>query len=180
MRNCSRLGFTSFAGFAVTFAVDQWLMVYRVRGDQVLILRVLAWLAELATIVWLTSLALLQNCHPARKSLRQLHDAYLLLINPCLMALDGASLLHGDSGFRAGRANGRLRPDSPTLPGHTVNELRAQGKAAEARAEFERLIQEGAESGIDSRSPAAIFDSVRGEIGNQPTAPVAGNAGTEG
>ncbi|HXE08996.1 MAG TPA: hypothetical protein VN612_13935 [Acidobacteriaceae bacterium] len=55
-------------------------------------------------------------------------------------------------------------PHSPTLPGHTVDELRAQGKAAEARAEFERLIQEGVESGIDSRTPAAIFDSVRAEI----------------
>lgn len=55
-------------------------------------------------------------------------------------------------------------PHSPTLPGHTVDELRAQGKAAEARAEFERLIQEGVESGIDSRSPAAIFDSIRAEI----------------
>jgi len=55
-------------------------------------------------------------------------------------------------------------PPSPALPGHTVDELRAQGKAAEARAEFERLIQEGVESGIDSRSPAAIFDSIRAEI----------------
>ena len=50
------------------------------------------------------------------------------------------------------------------VPGHSVDVLRAQGKAAEARAEFERLIQEGAESGIDPRLPAAIFDAVRAQI----------------
>jgi hypothetical protein len=55
-------------------------------------------------------------------------------------------------------------PHSPTLPGHTVDKLRAQGKATEARAEFERLLQQGVESGIDSRSPTAIFDSIRADI----------------
>jgi hypothetical protein len=55
-------------------------------------------------------------------------------------------------------------PCSPAIPGHTVDDLRAQGKPVEARAEFERLIQEGMDSGVDPRSPAAIFDSVRAGI----------------
>lgn len=58
-----------------------------------------------------------------------------------------------------------LAATAPSLPGHSVDALRAQGKAADARAEFERLIVEGAESGIDSRTPAAILDAVRAEIG---------------
>lgn len=52
----------------------------------------------------------------------------------------------------------------PTLPGHTVNALRALGKPEEARTEFELLIQHGMDSGVDQRSPAAIFDAVRAEI----------------
>jgi hypothetical protein len=55
-------------------------------------------------------------------------------------------------------------PHSPALPGHTVDELRALGKPVEARSEFERLIQEGMDSGVDPRSPAAIFDSIRADI----------------
>lgn len=55
-------------------------------------------------------------------------------------------------------------PCSPALPGHTVDELRVHGKAAEARSEFERLIQEGMDSGVDPRSPAGIFDSIRAGI----------------
>ena len=62
-------------------------------------------------------------------------------------------------------------PHIPALPGHTVDELRSQGKAAEARAEFERLIQEGMDSGVDSRSPAAIFDSIRSGIRERFSAP---------
>jgi hypothetical protein len=53
------------------------------------------------------------------------------------------------------------------LPGHTVDDLRAHGKGAEARAEFERLIYEGVESGIDPRSPVTILDTVRTEIRNR-------------
>ena len=64
---------------------------------------------------------------------------------------------------------------APTLPGHTIDVLRAQGNVAEARVEFERLVQEGADSGIDSRQPAAIFDAVRAEIRNR--APISDTAG---
>ena len=66
---------------------------------------------------------------------------------------------------------------APTLPGHTIDVLRAEGKPAEARAEFERLIQEGADSGINSRPPAAIFDAVRAEIRNRATTPISDSAG---
>jgi len=58
---------------------------------------------------------------------------------------------------------------SLSLPGQTVDNLRAQGKAAEARAEFERLLQEGADSGIDPRSLATIFDAVRADIRSRGT-----------
>ena len=56
------------------------------------------------------------------------------------------------------------------LPGQTVDSLRAQGKAVEARAEFERLLQEGADSGIDPRALETIFQAVRVGIRNQATA----------
>jgi len=67
----------------------------------------------------------------------------------------------------------------PTLPGHTVDELRAQGKPEEARAEFERLIQEGLDSGVDPRPPASIFDSVRAEIRSRDTPQADDTAGAE-
>jgi hypothetical protein len=66
-----------------------------------------------------------------------------------------------------------LLPDSPevsqavsgaSLPGQSIDDLRAHGKGAEARAEFERLIHEGVDSGIDTRSPVTIFDAIRTEI----------------
>ena len=37
--------------------------------------------------------------------------------------------------------------DGAKLPGHTVDALLVQGKVEEARAELERLIQEGIDSG---------------------------------
>jgi hypothetical protein len=65
-----------------------------------------------------------------------------------------------------------------TLPGHSIDVLRSEGNAAEARAEFERLIEEGVESGIDPRTPAAILDAVRAEIRGR--APTSANSGAEG
>jgi hypothetical protein len=78
----------------------------------------------------------------------------------------------------AGQADPAAAP-GPTLPGHTVDALRLQGKPAEARAEFERLIVEGAGSGIDSRSPAAILDGVREEIRNRATTQTGDRAGDQ-
>ena len=71
------------------------------------------------------------------------------------MSSDDAQLLEQTGGAAA---------TGSSLPGHTVDDLRALGKAAEARAEFERLLLEGADSGIDPRPPATIFDAVRAEI----------------
>jgi hypothetical protein len=68
----------------------------------------------------------------------------------------------------------------PTLPGHTVNALRAQGQPDQARTEFERLIQEGIDSGVDPRPPAAIFDSVRTEIRSRTPPQNSGTAGAQG
>ena len=66
------------------------------------------------------------------------------------------------------------------FPGHTIDALRTQGKAAEARAEFERLVQEGADSGIDPRAPAAILDAVRAEIRGRTGAQTGDATGAEG
>ncbi len=67
-----------------------------------------------------------------------------------------------------------------TVPGHSVDALRAQGKPAEARVEFERLIQEGMDSGVDPRPPASIFDSVRAEILSRSTPQADDTAGAQG
>jgi hypothetical protein len=60
-----------------------------------------------------------------------------------------------------------------------VDELRAQGKPEEARAEFERLIQQGLDSGVDPRPSASIFDSVRSAIHSRTPPQTDDTAGAE-
>jgi hypothetical protein len=50
------------------------------------------------------------------------------------------------------------------LPGYTVDALLSQGKVDEARAELERLLQEGIDSGISPESPADMMKRIRAKV----------------
>ena len=54
--------------------------------------------------------------------------------------------------------------DASGLAGDTVDALLAQGKVEEARAEFDRLIQEGIDSGPSSESPEQMMKRLRARI----------------
>jgi len=50
------------------------------------------------------------------------------------------------------------------LPGYTVDALLADGKVDEARAELERLLQEGIDSGISPEPPADMMERLRAKV----------------
>ena len=60
--------------------------------------------------------------------------------------------------------NVTLDLDANGLAGDTVDALLAQGKVEEARAEFDRLIQEGIDSGPSSESPEQMMKRLRARI----------------
>jgi hypothetical protein len=51
-----------------------------------------------------------------------------------------------------------------SLPGYTVDALLAQGKTEEARAELERLLQEGIDSGISTEPPGEMMKRIRARV----------------
>ncbi len=51
-----------------------------------------------------------------------------------------------------------------TLPGYTVDALLAQGKVEEARAELERLLQEGIDSGPGIEDTPQFWEDIRSEV----------------
>ena len=51
-----------------------------------------------------------------------------------------------------------------TLPGYTVDALLAEGKVEEARAELERLLQEGIDSGISPEPPDEMMNRIRAKV----------------
>ena len=55
-------------------------------------------------------------------------------------------------------------PADHKLPGWTVNALLDQGKVEEARAEFERLIQEGIDSGPGIEGTPQFYEDVLTEV----------------
>jgi len=53
--------------------------------------------------------------------------------------------------------------DGSGLPGHTVDALLDQGKVEEAKAELERLLLEGLNSGSPRQMDEALFDEIVAE-----------------
>jgi hypothetical protein len=51
-----------------------------------------------------------------------------------------------------------------TLPGYTVDALLAQGKVDDARAELERLVQEGIDSGPGIEVTPQFWEDIRAEV----------------
>ncbi len=65
--------------------------------------------------------------------------------------------------FDDGSEDGKVYGPKPghTLPGHTIDALLAGGKVEEARAELERLLQEGIDSGISNEPPDEMMKRLR-------------------
>ena len=66
---------------------------------------------------------------------------------------------------------GNYLVEDKDYPGHTVDVLLEQGKVEQARAEFERLVMEGVESGPGIEGTPEFWEEMRSELSRKATGP---------
>jgi hypothetical protein len=66
---------------------------------------------------------------------------------------------------------GNYLVEDKDYPGHTVDVLLEQGKVEQARAEFERLVMEGVESGPGIEVTPEFWEEMRSELSRKRLAP---------